>query len=140
MRKIKKYFGIVIALVMSMSISMAALAAGPSDSKEVPGYGTLSGSVTAVFDGTNFKIIAPVTITTNPDNAYLKVKIVLENSGGEELYSDFQKSDKGATYLPGVFYVVHFDDVHAIYAAANVQGGGTYPAQVVYTVTVDIPH
>lgn len=140
MRKIKKFFGVVFAMVMSMSMSMAVLAAGDSDSKIVPGYGTLAGSVSAVDNNGNCKVKAPTSVTTNPDNAYIRVKITIVDIYGTVLYSDHKDSERGATSYPGEFPVANFDDVQAVYAAHNIQGGRTYDAQVVYTVTTTIPN
>ncbi len=139
MRKIKKFFGVVFAMAMSMSMSMVVLAAGSSDQKTVPGYGTLSGSISAGGTYGNYQISAPTNVTTNPDNAYIRVKITIEDIYGTELDSDHKDSARGVTSYPGPFPVVNFDDVHAIYAAHNIQGGRTYEAQVVYTVTTTIP-
>lgn len=147
MRKIKKFIGVVLAIVMSMSMSMVAFAGGITD-KEVEGYGLLFGSVDAINNvAVGYAYVDATTIiSNNPDNAYLKSKIEIQNVQGKVMESAIKTSDRGWVYLLGTFTLgedlklTSFDGVHAIYAAHNVQGGSRYPAQVVYTVTTQIPN
>ena len=136
--KKRKLLGLTTALVMGMSMSIVAFAG--SDSKIVDGYGTLYGSVSTTSTG-GYKVVTVTSVTSNPDNAYLKTKIELQDSAGSTLKPyDKQQEYRGGTYFPYDFEVPHFDDVAKIFAAHNVQGGRTYKAQVVYTATTDIAY
>lgn len=136
MKRKKKLLGVTTAMVLGMSMSMVAFAG--SDSKPVDGYGTLYGSVSTTSVGGS-QVVTVTSVTSNPDNAYLKTKIELQDSGGSTLKPyDKTQEYRGGTYFPYNFEVPHFDDVSKIFAAHNVQGGGTYDAQVVYTATTDI--
>lgn len=101
------------------------------------GYGTLYGSVSTTSVGGS-KVVTVTSVTSNPDNAFLKTKIELQDSGGYTLTTDDDEQDRGKTSFSHNFTVPHFDDVAKVYAAHNVQGGKTYRAQVVYTSTTDI--
>lgn len=146
MRKFKMFTVLILAMVMSMSVSLIAFAAGSAAGKEVDGYDFLFGSIAAIDSVAEGKayIHAPTSIKTNPDNAYLRVKIELQNSKGKVLDSGIQTSERGVDYLMGYFLLgsdldlTSFNDVHVAYGAHNVQGGRTYSAQVVYTVTTQI--
>lgn len=137
MKRVKGFLGKLVVLSVAMSMSLVASASG--NSKSVTGYNTLGGSVGAAVTG-GYRVITSTTVLTNPDNAYLKTKIDLQDMYGNTQASYVDSSSRGATQFLRDFSVPHFDDVNAIYGAHNVQGGKTYGAQVVYTVTTSIPH
>lgn len=133
--KKRKLLGLVTAMVMGMSMSIVAFAG--SDSKDVDGYGTLYGSVSTTSVGGS-KVVTVTSVTKNPDNAYLKTNIELQDLYGYTLTTYDAQQDRGKTSFAHNFKVPHFDDVAKIYGAHNVQGGRTYRAQVVYTSTSSI--
>lgn len=131
----RKILGIMLTVVMCMSFTIVSFAA----SKVVDGYGTLSGTVAATMN-TQCLINTVTSVTANPDNAYMKVQIEIQDYDGYTLWTDDESSERGRTSFLHDFEVVHFDDVKKIYSAHNIQGGRTYAAQVVYTSTTDIPY
>ena len=128
MIKAKKLFAAGIALVMALSLAIPAMAYNiDEDSKEVDGYGTLYGSQDS--EGGYL-----TSVTTNPDRAVLTIGTVVQNSRGEQLCKNNDKSYAGATRLGG-FWVNLPSDTYAFSGAHGVQSGGTYDPEVVYTVT-----
>lgn len=131
--KVKKIFATAMAAVMCASFSMAAFAED-WDSEAVEGYGTLYGWSRAETFLSVLDVYTETTISQNPDSAYLKVKAEVMNSAGATLDYDEAQSADGATSFS---YEFRMDDAtaSAVFVAHNVQGGGQYPAQVVYTRT-----
>ena len=135
MRKMKRILGVVLATAMCLSLSIVSFA----ESKSVAGYGTLNGSISTSNVG-GYYVNTSTSISSNPDNAYMKVKIELQDYYGSTLYTDNESSSRGKTSFSYPFEVVHFDDVAKVYGAHNIQGGSTYSAQVVYTATTNIAY
>lgn len=129
MFKAKKLFAAGIALAMTVALAVPAMAVNVGkNSKTVPGYGTLYGSLSVSG--------AYVTsVTTNPDQAILTIAGTIQNLAGETLVEQKTiESNKGATYFNGYWTYIPAN-AYALYGAHGIQGGGTYDAQVVYTVT-----
>lgn len=136
MKKVKFYVGMVLAMVMCLSFTIVAYA---KTTKQTDYYGTLSGSISAVMEGSSFKVKTISSVDSNKDKAILKVNIELQDRDGYTLDKKEDQSSKGATYFPKDFAVPHFDDVAIVYGAHGIQGGTKYGADAVYTSTIDIP-
>lgn len=129
MFKVKKLFAAGIALAMTFALAVPAMAVNIGDSsKTVPGYGTLYGSLSVSGEYVT-------SVTTNPDRAILTIAGTIQNRAGETLVQQQTiESDKGVTYFEGYWTNIP-TNAYALYGAHGVQSGGTYDAQVVYTVT-----
>lgn len=135
MKNGKKIFGFILTTIMCLSFSMVVFAA----SKNVEGYGTLYGRISTSNSG-GYYVNTVTTVTSNPDNAFMKVKIELQDYDGSTLHKDESSSSHGETEFSQAFEVIHFDDVHRVYGSHNIQGGNRYQAQVVYTTTTNIAY
>ena len=104
--------------------SVAYAAEGVSNSKPAGEYGTLTGEISPM-------LVTTTRITVNPDNAYLRDKLDIQNSSGVTTNSYMRTSQDGALALisnpPPELWG------YRAYCAHNVQGGSRYQAQVVYT-------
>lgn len=130
MKKVKFYVGMVLAMVMCLSFAMITFAAS--------NYGSLTGTVSTRKNGDSFWVDTQSNVTSNPDKAYFKVNIELQDSDGSSLHKDEKKSARGALNFSCPFEVPHFDDVAIVYSAHSIQGGTKYDAQVVYNSTRNI--
>lgn len=128
-RTIKRVLSCVIATALCLSITSTAFAS--TSTKSAGNYGTLKGTMTV----SSSKAYASVSITTNPDNAYLTFKAEVVNSAGISVVEPYESysntgvtsySDSSAT-LPSSSY--------KIFGTHGVQGGSTNPSYAVYTST-----
>ena len=134
MKKNKSLLTVVLSLIMCMCFSATALAGTSTDNKAVDGYGILAGTITAEETYVDHH----TRISSNPDNAYLKIKLELLSSGGSVMYNHTDSAPRGDRVLADTYDEPnghYFEGVYRVYGAHNVQGGGTYGAQVVYTRT-----
>lgn len=128
MFKVKKLIAVGIALVMAFALAVPAMAYNIDEaSKVVPGYGTLYG-----YQDSQGGYLT--TVTTNPDHAILTIQTIVQNSRGEQLLKLTSKSSAGSLFLVGWWSSLP-STAYALWGAHGVQSGGTYDAQVVYTVT-----
>lgn len=119
-----------IALVMFLALFTPAMAS--SESKSVEGYGTLSGFVYGLD-------ISLTQVTQNPDNAVLTFRVAVQDTSGKTWATRAtQYSTRGATTLTDQWswweQVPTNINKFVIFGTHGVQGGGTYKADVVYTV------
>lgn len=128
MIKLKKIFAAGISLAMAFALTVPAMAYNiDSSSKNVPGYGTLYGEQNSIGGYLT-------SVTQNPDSAILTIRTTVQNNAGTNLLSLTDRSSQGVTWFAGTWLSLP-STAHALWGAHGVQSGGTYDAQVVYTVT-----
>lgn len=128
MSKIKKIICLLLALTLSFALAVPALAYNIGEViKEVPGYGSLQGSL--YDDG-----ICITRVDQNPDNAILTLITSLQDSSGNTIETRSAYGNRGDVLLMECWDSFPAN-AHALYGTHGVQGGSTYQAAVVYTVT-----
>lgn len=115
---------LVMLLLCICLTSVSYAAEGVSKSKPAGEYGTLTGEISPM-------LVTTTRITVNPDNAYLRDKLDIQNSSGVTTNSYIRTSLDGAL----TFIVNPPPELwgYRAYCAHNVQGGSRYQAHVVYT-------
>jgi len=132
MRKnIKKLSCFFVMLALSMAMTTAAFA-GQDSETVLEGYGTLYGACRYHED--DKELLASAYLATNPDRAYLKIKVDMTFSDRTQSSLPSYQSERGETYYSKT-YSKYQDGKTGIYAyvTSGVQGGSTYAAGAVYT-------
>ena len=114
-----------------MGMAVTAYAASPTETKTTTHYGTLTGSVS----GTKARVKALTSITKNPDNAYLTIKLDALNTLGVVQGTTGQRKSPTGIYEYDLDWTNLNSNCNYINGAHGVQGGTKYKADVVYTNT-----
>lgn len=112
----------VLALTLLCSTAFAV-----SKTKTVNGYGTLRGELEP---GSSYSL--STSITTNPDNAYLRCKSEVQNSAGTTLGTKTRTGSRGAVGLYFSWNISGYLNPSRIFSTHEVKGGSTYDSAAVY--------
>ena len=129
MRRLKKgVAGFLTGVCCMAMMSMTAFAG--TDTTPAGEYGLLKGELS----GNRSEVVSIASVTQNPDNAYLIVKLDAKNKLGKTLFATSKQSSRGI-----VKYIFHWQnltsDCYSVFGTQGVQGGRTYPSKAVYTYT-----
>lgn len=98
MKNARRIISLMLVLILCLTFATAASAA--SNSKSAGIYGRVNGSSSQ--NKTN--LVTGTSITQNPDNARLKVKIILTNTSST-VATPSKRSAAGATSLPYTYVI-----------------------------------
>ena len=117
-------FAVVICTIMAMSVNALSLTAVPAGI-----YGTLDCYCTQ----RNSNIYSKTTVTTNPDNAYLRVKYVFNTSTNTQTQSSSSSSRGVTLFEHNKDLSVYAPDARPIYVqyCGEVRGGSQSPSAYV---------
>lgn len=130
MKKSCRFLAIVLAVTICLAISSSVSAAAPSG-VNTEYYGLLSGRTTRSGD----IVSSTTTIGMNPDNAYLRVKMRLQEGTTNitpEVSGSSSRGVRSYTYRYDLS-PYHDSNPNGGYATHEVRGGNTYDAEAYYT-------
>ncbi|MEK4060036.1 MULTISPECIES: hypothetical protein [Paenibacillus] len=125
----KKLIASTSIIVASLAVAVTAFA--NTDTKNVNGYGTLKGTLSASGSTANYS----TSVSSNSDRAYLTIAGSAQNVNGTTVITKSQiNSSRGATSYNGYLSPLG-SNVYVVYGTHGVQGGSTYSADAVFTYT-----